>query len=103
MDRESMDELLGEVLSKARIKALLSRRNWLVKKIEYWNPKGAPLKRTEVRETLDLEGKTGVREIVTTRLDTGHSTHLRVQSVSLDRAMDDEWFTVRGLSKEIRR
>jgi len=97
------DEKLAKSLGYGRILNYVSPTSWLRKKIEYWGPKGAPLKRTEVRETLELEGKTWAREIVTTRLDTGHSTHLRVQSVSLDRAVDDEWFTVRGLAKGIRR
>ncbi len=97
------DEKLAKSLGYGRILNYVSPTSWLRKRIEYWGPKGAPLKRTEVRETLELEGKTWVREIATTRLDTGHSTHLRVQSVSLDRAMEDEWFTVRGLAKEIRR
>jgi outer membrane lipoprotein-sorting protein len=72
---------------------------WLVRKAEYWDENGAPLKTVRVEEIDEVDGIWTPQRLEATNHRTGHRTVIRFLDVDYESELPDDLFTERALER----
>jgi hypothetical protein len=77
----------------------VDRSNWTLKKVEYWDSKGKPLKTLTIDGVRKVEGIWTRHEMLMTNHRTGHSTRFIFTDVDYQTPVKDSMFTRKALER----
>jgi hypothetical protein len=94
-----VSEDVAHELGYGRMVTWVDAELWLVRKAEYQDPDGEPLKTLHVSEIEPVDGIWTAHRAVARNLQTGHTTTLRFRKVDYEEELPDDLFTERSLAR----
>lgn len=94
-----VDERTARELGYGRVLLRIDAALWLPRLVEYWDPKGAPLKTVRLQDVREVQGVWTAHRIEATDLRTGHRTRIEFRDVDYQRALPDDLFTEAALAR----
>jgi outer membrane lipoprotein-sorting protein len=86
-------------LGYGRVLAWVDAELWLVRRAEYWDENGAPLKTVRVEEIDQVDGIWTPQRLEATNHRTGHRTVIRFLDVDYESELPDDLFSERALER----
>jgi hypothetical protein len=97
-----VDERTARELGYGRVLLRVDPELWIVRRAEYWDPGGRPLKTAALGEIRLVDGIWTVHRVEMTNARTGHRTVLTFHDVDYASPVDDDLFTERALERGAR-
>jgi len=94
-----VDERTARELGYGRVLLRIDAERWLPRLGEYWDPRGAPLKRVWLGDVREVQGIWTPHRIEAENLQTGHRTRLEFRDVEYEAELPDDLFTEAGLAR----
>ena len=90
---------VAEELGYGRIVFWVDREIWMVRRTEYWDVQGNPLKTVQVGDIRNIQGIWTAHRVEADNHKTGHRTRLLYSNVDYKSGVDDDIFTKRALRR----
>jgi hypothetical protein len=86
-------------LGYSRTHSWVDRSNWMLRKVEFWDPKGKPLKTLTVGDVRKVDGIWTRHELLMENHRTGHSTRFTFSGVDYATPVKDSMFSRKALER----
>lgn len=90
---------VAEELGYGRVVFWVDRELWMVRRTEYWDVQGNPLKTVRVSGIENVQGIWTAHRVEAENHKTGHKTRLLYSNVDYQSGVDDDIFTKRALRR----
>jgi hypothetical protein len=90
---------VAKELGYGRVRQWIDAETWMSRRGLYWDVTGNPLKEVTVQDVRQVQGIWTAYRFEATTHRTGHRTILQVSDVEYPEALDDVYFTERGLRR----
>ena len=96
-----VDEKTARELGYGRVLLSVDAELWMVRRAEYWDPGGRPLKTAHLTDIRLVDGIWTVHRVEVANAVTGHRTILSFHDVDYASPVDDDLFTERALVRGV--
>lgn len=94
-----VSEKVARELGYGKVVSRIDPKIWMVRKSEFWDIKGNPLKVVEIKDIKRIDGIWTSHEILAENHKTRHKTRFIFSDVDYKTAVDDKWFETRQLKR----
>ncbi|MFA5493874.1 MAG: outer membrane lipoprotein-sorting protein [Porticoccaceae bacterium] len=92
-------EALAQELGYSRTLTVVETGNWMITKVDFWDPRGGHLKTLDVEDIRDVDGIPTRHRLVMQNHQTGHRTELEFEKVDYRTPVDERVFTQQALQR----
>ncbi len=96
---QAVDNKVAKELGYSKLTLQVDASNWVITKIDYWDPKGKKLKTYTASDVAMIDGIWTRQTMEVHNHLTGHYTHFSFKNVDYQSAVSDRKFSVQALSR----
>lgn len=97
-----VDDETAKELGYGKTRAWIDADIWMVRKGEFWDIRGNPLKTMQSQDIREIDGVWTPHELTVKNHKTGHTTHFKFSDVDYETPVEDDVFTERALVRGVR-
>ena len=99
LEATPIDERTSQELGYTRVRLQVDSEIWMVRKADYWNLQGEPLKTVEIRDIRQVDGIWTPHVVDVLNHENGHRSVFTFSDVDYTTPVDDDLFTERALRR----
>ncbi len=99
IEGSAVDDETADELGYARLKAWVDPEIWMVRRAEFWDEHGRPLKQVRVGEIRRVDGRWTPHRLEALNHRSGHRTIFRIEDPDYEVELPDDLFTRRSLRR----